>query len=63
MDDSKSVATPSSTTNLGIDKDGPKNLEIWDYTTIMGLMMYLANNSRPDIEFTVHQCARFTYAP
>jgi hypothetical protein len=27
------------------------------------MMMYLASNSRPDIAFAVHQCARFTHAP
>ena len=55
MDDSKSVPTPSSTTNLGIDKDGQLFSEAWDYATIMGMLMYLANNSRPDIAFAVHQ--------
>ena len=25
--------------------------------------MYLAQNSRPDIAYAVHQCARFTHAP
>ena len=27
------------------------------------LLMYLAGNSRPDIAFAVHQCARFTHSP
>ena len=27
------------------------------------MLMYLASNSRPDIAFSVHQCARFTHAP
>ena len=27
------------------------------------MMLYLAANSRPDLSFAVHQCARFTYAP
>jgi hypothetical protein len=27
------------------------------------MLMFLANNSRPDSSFTTHQCARFTHAP
>ena len=61
MLDSRKTTTPSSTTNLGIDKDGDIFRESWNYATIMGMLTYLANNSRPDIPFTIHQCARFTH--
>jgi hypothetical protein len=27
------------------------------------MLMYLSSNSRPDIQFAVHQCARFTHMP
>jgi hypothetical protein len=27
------------------------------------MLMYLSSNSRPDIQFAVHQCARFTHSP
>jgi hypothetical protein len=27
------------------------------------MLLYLSSNSRPDCQFTVHQCARFTQAP
>ena len=29
----------------------------------MGMMMYLSGITQPDIEFAVHQCARFSHNP
>ena len=31
------------------------------YAYVIGMMMYLASNTRPDISFAVNQCARFTH--
>ena len=56
------ITTPAYTVSLGIDKDGDQFLESWKYPTIIGMLMYLASNSRPDIAYAVHQCARFTHA-
>ena len=30
------------------------------YASVIGILVYGASNSRPDISFVVHQCARFT---
>jgi hypothetical protein len=56
-------ATPALGTPLGTDADGALCCENWDYGSVVGMMMYLASNSRPDIAYAVHQCARFTYCP
>jgi Reverse transcriptase (RNA-dependent DNA polymerase) len=48
---------------LGSDLDGPPMTETWDYRSVIGMLLYLSNNSRPDIAFAVHQCARFSHAP
>ena len=37
--------------------------EDWEYASIIGMLMYLANNSRPDIAHAVHACARYTHSP
>ena len=37
--------------------------ETWSYASVVGMMMYLSTNSRPDIAYAVHQCARFTHCP
>ena len=55
--------TPASQTPLGTDKDGAEFCEKWSYSSVVGMLLYLASNSRPEIAFAVHQCARFTHNP
>jgi hypothetical protein len=58
-----SDVTPASCTPLGSDSDGAPFSETWPYLSVVGKLLYLASNSRPDISFAVHQCARFNHAP
>jgi len=55
--------TPAGTTPLGTDAKGQRFDAKWDYATAIGMLLYLSSNSRPDIQFAVHQCARFTHTP
>jgi hypothetical protein len=63
MEDSNSAPTPSGTDPLGSDKEGATFNETWEYATVVGMLMFLASNTRPDIAYAVHQCARFTHCP
>ena len=63
LESANSAVTPVSTTPIGSDKDGAPFQEEWDYATVIGMLMYLAQNSRPDISYAVHSCARFTHCP
>ena len=63
MHNAAPVKTPAIATPLGSDPNGESPQESWNYATVIGMLMYLASNSRPDIAFAVHQCARFTHAP
>jgi len=63
MEDCNSKWTPAATTPLGTDANGARFNANWDYTTAIGMLLYLSSNSRPDIQYAVHQCARFTHAP
>ena len=58
-----SVSTPSSTVPLVIDVDRVGFSEDWEYAAIVEMLMYLAQNFRPEIIYAVHQCVRFTHAP
>jgi hypothetical protein len=55
--------TPATTTTVGTDATGAPFSGDFSYASVVGMLMYLASNSRPDISFAVHQCARFTHSP
>ena len=63
MIDCKPNVTPSTLDPLGPDKDGEPINKSWEYASILGIQMYLANNTRPDIAHAVHACARYTHSP
>ena len=45
------------------DQDKENRLQQWHYKSVIGMMMFLAGTTRPDISFAVHQCARFSQNP
>jgi len=45
------------------DKDGEPRKTSFHYRSIIGQLNYLAGTSRPEIQFAVHQCARFSQDP
>jgi hypothetical protein len=63
MEDCKPNLMPAPAQALGSDPDGPPMVETWKYLSILGMLLYLATNTRPDIAFAVSQAARFSSAP
>ena len=63
MTDCNGVSTPIGSTPIGTDADGPIYAETWKYGMVVGMLMYLAANTRPDIAYAAHQAARFSHAP
>ena len=55
--------TPAGPNPLGTNADGEPFNEDWEYSSVVGMMMYLCSNTRPDIQYAVHQCARFNHCP
>jgi len=56
--------TPTKKDPLATDPDGkPFDERQFSYKSIVGMLLYLSNNSRPDITFAVSQVARFTHCP
>ena len=60
-DNTKIRQEPAAAVPLGKHEDGAPRKESWSYASVVGMMLYLAPNSRPDIAFAVNQCARFTH--
>ena len=61
--DSKCHKTPATSPPLHAHSDGAERTEKWNYRSVIGMLIYLAKNTRPDIEYAVHQCARFQLNP
>ena len=58
-----SQSTPAVKPLLHRDTDGEARHTSWNYRSIIGMMNYLQQSTRPDISFAVHQCARFCNDP
>ena len=46
---------------LGTDANGKPAKCDWEYASVVGMLLFLASHSCPDISFAVHQCARFIH--
>ena len=55
--------TPALKAALGLDPDGAPMSESWSYPSIIGMLLYLSTNTRPDIAFAVSQVARYSHGP
>ena len=55
MQDCNPNWTPASPMALGSDPDGETMREEWLYSSIVGMLLYLSTNTRPDIAFAVSQ--------
>ena len=63
MEDASGKSTPAATAPLGTDASGDPFKEDWSYPAAVGMLLYLSSNTRPDIQFAVHQVARFSHCP
>ena len=59
MELSSANKTPTSQTAIGSDPEGSPIKETWKYSSVVGLLLYLSTNTRPDIVFAVSQVAQF----
>jgi hypothetical protein len=63
MEDCNPNSTPALVKALGSDPEGEPMNEKWDYLSIVGMLLYLSTNTRPDIAMAVSQVCRFSNNP
>jgi hypothetical protein len=63
LKDCKPNSMPTSQLALGSDPHGLPMNEPWSYPSIVGMLLYLSINTRPDIAYAVSQVARFNANP
>lgn len=63
MEGASSKSTPAAQEPLGSDVMGAPFDEEWGYPAAVGMLLYISSNTRPDIQFAVHQVARFSHNP
>jgi Reverse transcriptase (RNA-dependent DNA polymerase) len=63
LEDSKEKSTPADAKPIGKDENVAQCSKTWSYPSVVGMLMYLASNSRPDIAYAVHSSARFSHSP
>ena len=54
MEDANTCITPAALIPLCADKEGESFKDKWNYATIVGMLMVLSTNSRPDISYDVN---------
>ena len=63
MKDCNSNRTPTTKEALGSDDSGEPMEDAWNYRSVVGMLLYLSTNTRPDIAYAVSQVARFSHNP
>ena len=63
MEECNPNLTPTTREALGINPEGEPMEDSWNYRSIIGMMLYLTTNTRPDISYAVSQVARFSHCP
>ena len=61
MEECDKASTPAEPKPLGKDKEGEHLKESWSYPSVVGMLLYLSGNLRPDIAFAVHQASQFIH--
>eukprot|EP00957_Ditylum_brightwellii_P198159 15098801-Ditylum_brightwellii.AAC.1 len=63
LEDVSAMELPSKVTPLGKDLFGKEVNAVFNYLSVIGMMLYLSSHSCPDTQFAVSQCTQFSSNP
>ena len=55
--------TPAEATSLTKDEDGEGPQELFSYSSVVGMLLYLSGHSQHDISYAVNCCAIYMFNP
>jgi len=61
MDQASTKPAPAACEPLGTDANGEPFDEEWSHPAAAGMLLHISSNTRPDVQFAVHQVARFSH--
>jgi histone deacetylase 1/2 len=62
LEEANGCKTPAERA-IGRELDSPPATRSFNYRSLIGMLLYLGNNTRPDLCFAIHQCARHCINP
>ena len=63
MEDCNATRTPASGPLFASTESAPHKHSSFNYRSILGMLMYLTNNTRPECAYAVNACAQYSIAP
>ena len=63
LDDTNCKKNPATCSTLPKDKDGEERDDDFNYASVLGILLYLQGQTRPDISFALNQSARYAFGP
>ena len=63
LEGAKGRCTPAKFRTLPLNKDGDACKKSFNFASIVGMLSYLSSHTRPELEFSVHQCGQYTHNP
>ena len=59
----KGKFTPSGAKPLVKAKNGKPVSELFSYSSVLGMLLYMSGNTRPDVSLAVSFCYRYMFSP